>query len=122
MIVRDENGLVAKIGEDTVRVVDNSIIEVTIAGIKYENEGYQPGMCHGEFQMLEDALSFLQAAGEAVEYHERGKLNPFEVDEDGDRVNDGSQWLFEEEVSRWAAKNKDELAMLELEIVEGFRC
>ena len=123
MIARDETGgLVAKIGEDTVRVVNASAIEVVIAGTKHEEQGFKAGAFADEIAMLEAALSFLQAAGEAVSCRERRGVNPFEVDEDGDPVDDGNQWIFEEEVSRWAAEHQDELSLLELELAEGFEC
>ena len=117
MIEKTEFGIRARIGNDTVHVFGDTII-VTIDGEEHRESGLRHGSMTTNESELAAALSFLSAAGESVNYQERKGQNPFELDEDGDRINDGNQWLFQETISRWASKHSDELSIHQIELEE----
>ena len=117
MIEKTEFGIRVRIGNDTVHVFGDTII-VTIDGEEHRESGLGHGSVTTKESELAAALSFLSAAGESVNYKERKGQNPFELDEDGDRVDDGNQWLFQETVARWASNHSDELGMDKIELEE----
>lgn len=119
MIARTEIGLVAQIGGDSVRVWGQLIITM-IDGVERREPGLKHGSSTTPESELEAALSFLGATGEAFNYRTRKRIaDPFEVDEDGDRIHDGNHWLFQREVTEWAANHADEIALAQLDLQEG---
>lgn len=119
MIARTELGLVAQIGGDSVRVWGQLIITM-IDGVERREPGLKHGSSTTPESELEAALSFLGAAGETFSHLTRKRIpDPFEVNEDDDRVHDGNHWLFQRNVTEWAANNADEIAMAQLDLQEG---
>ena len=81
---------------------------IDIAGQEYTDDYLQSGCQGGSLQEgLESLLSFLGAFAEAIDYQQRTG-----------RESDNSD-LFPEGLAEWASQNAEELAMLELELVEN---